>query len=120
MGSLEKRLETLEGRIGPPEDEGAALRQVIWWEVLNELGRLKGSRAVHYRGGPNGLTRIEPEDIPGKILGPRYTSGEMTQLAIRRALERLDMVDEELTRVLTRTFRRLSEQLGLDWDRVED
>jgi hypothetical protein len=118
--SIKDRVRRLEERIGEPEDEGAAMRSAIRNAVLDELGRLKASRAVQYRGGPDGPTRIEPEDIPGKILGPSYTRGELIQLAIRRALVRLDMVDEELIGVLTRTFRRLSEQHGLDWNKVEE
>ena len=51
---------------------------------MDELAHLKSSRAVHYRAGE----RIEPEDIPGKILGPGYTWEDLRELAIKRVLER--------------------------------
>jgi hypothetical protein len=55
--------------------------------ILDEVARLKASRAVHYRGGIP-MVRIEPEDIPGKILGPGYTPEDVWELARRRVLER--------------------------------
>jgi hypothetical protein len=86
MGSIDKRIESLEQRIRPPEleDEDAALRTALIRDTLDELASLKASRAVHYRGGK----RIEPEDIPGKILGPGYTPEDVWELAERRVLER--------------------------------
>jgi hypothetical protein len=39
---------------------------------------------VHYRGNK----RIEPEDMPGKILGPGYTTEDVWELARKRVLER--------------------------------
>jgi hypothetical protein len=87
MGSLENRLSRLEGLIQPlawPEGEAAALRRALVRDILDELARLKASRAVYYRGGK----RIEPEDIPGKILGPDYTKEDVWELARRRVLER--------------------------------
>jgi hypothetical protein len=61
---------------------------------LGEVASLKASRAVHYRGGTP-MVRIEPEDIPGKILGPGYTPEDVWKLARRRVLERLE---QHLTR----------------------
>jgi hypothetical protein len=86
MGSLDKRIEALEGLIQPPEqeDEAVALRRALIRDILDEFASLKASRAVHYRGGK----RIEPEDIPGKILGPGYTKEDVWELARRRVLER--------------------------------
>ncbi len=85
MASLDKRITDLEGRIPPPpEDEAAARRKVLLRETLDELARLKASRAAHYRAG----RRIEGEDIPGKILGPGYTREDVWRLAHRRVLER--------------------------------
>ena len=42
MGSLEKRIEALEGRIEPPEDDasGAVQRRKQITEALNELARI--------------------------------------------------------------------------------
>jgi hypothetical protein len=86
MGSIDKRIESLEQRIRPPEleDEDAALRTALIRDTLDELASLKASRAVHYRGGK----RIEPEDMPGKILGPGYTTEDVWELARKRVLER--------------------------------
>jgi len=85
MGSLERRIEYLEQRIRPPEkDKAAALQTALIRDMLDEFASLKASGAVHYRGGK----RIEPEDIPAKILGPGYTKGDVWELAERRVLER--------------------------------
>jgi len=85
MGSIDKRIEYLEQRIRPPEqDKAVALRTALIRDILDEFASLKASRAVHYRGGK----RIEPEDIPAKILGPGYTKGDVWELAERRVLER--------------------------------
>jgi hypothetical protein len=85
MGSIDKRIEALEGRIQPPPaDEATARRRVLLRLTLDELARLRASRAVHYRAGK----RIEPEDIPGKILGPGYTKRDVRELARRRAVRR--------------------------------
>jgi hypothetical protein len=85
VASLDKRIEYLEQRIRPPEkDKAAALQTALIRDILDEFASLKASRAVHYRGGK----RIEPEDIPGKILGPGYTKEDVWELARRRVLER--------------------------------
>jgi hypothetical protein len=91
--SINKRIEALEGLIQPPEqeDEAAALQKALLYEYLDELARLKSSRAVHYRAGE----RIEPADIPGKILGPDYTPEDLRELAIKRVLERRASEDLE-------------------------
>jgi hypothetical protein len=78
MGSLERRIEYLEQRIRPPEkDKAAALQTALIRDMLDEFASLKASGAVHYRGGK----RIEPEDIPAKILGPGYTTEDVWELA---------------------------------------
>jgi hypothetical protein len=84
MGSIDKRLEVLERLVEPPEDEAAERRRSVAREILNEFALLKASGAAHYRAG----VRIEPEDIPGKILGPGYTAEQVWELAERRVLER--------------------------------
>jgi len=90
MAGISKRIEALEGRIPPPEeDEATARRRVLLRETLDELARLKGSRAVHYRAG----RRIEGEDIPLTILGPGYTTEDVRELARRRVLERAAFED---------------------------
>lgn len=100
MGSRNKRIEYLEQHIRPPEkDKDAALRRALINDILDELASLKASRAVHYRGGTP-MVRIEPEDIPGKILGPGYTPEDVWKLARRRVLERLErhLTREEVIR----------------------
>jgi hypothetical protein len=100
MGSINKRIEYLEQHIRPPEkDKDAALRRALMHDILDELASLKASRAVHYRGGTP-MVRIEPEDIPGKILGPGYTPEDVWKLARRRVLERLErhLTREEVIR----------------------
>jgi len=85
VASLDKRIEYLEQRIRPPEkDKAAALQTALIRDILDEFASLKASRAVHYRGGK----RIEPEDIPGKVLGPGYTTKDVWELARRRVFER--------------------------------
>jgi hypothetical protein len=84
VGSIDKRLENLERLVGPSDDGGSEHRRTVVRGILNEFARLKASRAVHYRAG----VRIEPEDIPGKILGPGYPAEQMWELAARRVLER--------------------------------
>jgi hypothetical protein len=85
MGGIGKRIEYLEQRIQPPEqeDEAAARRRALMRDTLDEFASLKASRAVHYRGGK----RIEPEDIPAEILGPGYTTEDVWELARKRVLE---------------------------------
>jgi|ERR671910_1503117 hypothetical protein len=98
MGGIGKRIEYLEQRIQPPEqeDEAVALKRALIRDTLDEFASLKASRAVHYRGGQ----RIEPEDIPAKILGPGYTPEDVRKLARRRVLERLErhLTREEVIR----------------------
>jgi len=85
MGNISRRIGDLEARIPPPpEDAAAARRKVLLRETLDELARLKASRAVHYRAGK----RIEGEDIPLRLLGPGYTTEDVWRLAHRRVLER--------------------------------
>jgi hypothetical protein len=71
--------------VGPP-DENSEHRRTVVRDILNEFAYLKASRAVHYRDG----MRVEPEDIPGKILGSGYTSEQMWALAAKRVSERED------------------------------
>ena len=83
MGSIGKRLENLERLVGPSDDGGFEHRRTVVRGILDEFARLKSSRAVHYRAG----VRVEPEDIPGKILGAGYTSEQLWELAAKRVSE---------------------------------
>jgi hypothetical protein len=86
VGGIDKRIENLERLIGPPEDESAERRRSAAREILDEFAALKASGAAHYRAG----VRVEPEDIPGKILGPGYTTEQLWALAAKRVFERED------------------------------
>jgi hypothetical protein len=126
--SLERRLEKLEGRIEPPEDEGAVQRRQIHIAIMDEIGRLKAARArSHYRGGTP-PTPIQPTDPAGEVLGYPYTHGQLVELAVRRVCERMrdevpDSLTPQETEVLisawTEMFRGQLASLGLDWDEVE-
>ncbi len=128
MASIEDRLRRLEESIEEP-DEAAQQRRHVMYAVLDEYANLKRSRAVGHRGGGPGkpLRRIEPEDIPGRILGPVYTTGDMVGLAVRRVVERefsADLEDDEAERLIeawTDGLRQLHERIGKAdmWDRVE-
>ena len=88
MGSIDKRLEDLEGQFAPPEDEEAELRRAVIRDILNEFAALKSCRARgHYRGG-NPPTPIQPTDPAGEALGYPYTAGELVGFAVRRVFER--------------------------------
>jgi hypothetical protein len=99
MRSHKRRIEALERQFaessagarttsGPDPDNVA---------VLDELAALKGSMAVHYRGSKDGLLRIEPENIPQKILGDNYTVREFRELAISRALRKCGYSQAEVS-----------------------
>jgi hypothetical protein len=119
VGGLDRRLKRVEERIPPPVDEGDALRRAMMHAIMDELGRLKSSRATGYRGGDPPIP-IVPEDIPFKELGPGYTTGLMVELAIRRVFEREGIADEEIIGHWAQMFRAFSEQHGQDWEKVED
>ncbi len=122
MGSIERRIEALEGRVPPAKDEVAAVRAAVRREVMEEFGRLKASRAVGYRGqGPGKpLRRIESEDIPGRILGPGYTTGDMMALAIERVFEREDLSASSLVAEWVLHFEGIFDRMGMDWHKQED
>ena len=125
MAGIERRIEALEGLIGRQEEEGpdAATRRALLRAILNEHAALKASRAGGFRGG----VPIVPEDLPGKILGPGYTVGDVVGLAVRRVAERelsgdLEEAEiEEAAEGWTRGMRSLYERVGKGhvWDRVE-
>lgn len=125
MASIDKRIETLEGLIGPPEEEDleGEARRALLRAILDEHAYLKASRAGGYRGG---VPRV-PEEIPGKILDPGYTTGDVVRLAVRRVAERelSEDVDadeiEEMVEGWTGGMRDLYERVGKGhlWDGVE-
>ena len=81
---IRAQVDRLRAKMEPPVDKDAERRHAIASAILDEFAALKASRAAGYRGG----VPIVPEDIPGKILGTGYTTGELVELAVRRVLER--------------------------------
>jgi hypothetical protein len=132
VGSLEGRISRLEEHIGPTEpseaDPTKALRSAILRDIMAEFGRLKASRATGvFRGGDP--TPIEPEDIPGQVLGPGYTTGQMMELAIRRVFERergnapdvlSDDEVENLIKGWTDIFEAFFARQAWNWNKVEE
>lgn len=127
MGSIDNRISRLERNrlASPEEDPEADLKWAVTVDILNEYSRLRASGAVHYRAGK----RIEPENIPRKILGPDYTVGELWSLAIRRVFEReheiapngaiLDSdTTEDLIEQWTASMREQLTAQGWDWGEV--
>ena len=125
MASIDKRIEALEGLTGPTEaeDPHRETAKTLMRAILDEYACLKASRAAGSRGG----VPIVPEDTPGKVLGPVYTTGEVVRLAVRRVAERELSGDfnegeiEEMVAGWTEGMRALYERAGKGrmWDRVE-
>ena len=100
--TFEKRARALEQmfaetsearRIGPDPD---------WVAIMDELSALKSSWAVHYRAGQ----RIEPENLPEKLLGEGYTRTELLELAIARGLEKRGYSTAEIAEGIQHYLRR--------------
>ncbi len=128
MGSIDKRISRLEQNRPPEEDPQADLKWAVTRDILNELARLKASRSTNSWRGGDPMVRIEPEDIPGKILGEGYTHGQMMELAVRRVFEREheiapDILDLDTTEMLiegwTASMREWLTSNGYDWDEPE-
>jgi len=129
MGSLDNRISRLERNRPPEEDPEADLKWAVTRDILNEFAALKASRATSSWRGGDPMIRIEPEDIPGKILGEGYTTGQMMELAVRCVFEREheiapDILDSDATEDLierwTIYMRELAITSGWDPDKVED
>jgi hypothetical protein len=95
--SLDRRIEALEkifakagetgARSGPDPDMIA---------IFDELALLRSSQATHFRAG----VRIEPTDLPEKLLGPGYSRREFRELAVARALEKRGRTAGEIGELL--------------------
>ena len=128
MGSIDNRISRLERNRPPEGDPEADLKWAVSRDILAEFARLKASRATNSWRGGDPMVRIEPEDIPGKILGEGYTTGQMMELAVRRVFERensliclLDLETlEDIIERWTIYMRELAITSGWDWDKVED
>jgi hypothetical protein len=95
MGSIDKRIEDLERLIKPPQDEGAHLRRAVMVDVLDELSSLTSCRSTNsYRGGKPPIP-IQPTDPTGDAYGYPYTTGQLTEYAIRRVFERRREIDPD-------------------------
>jgi hypothetical protein len=116
VGSLNGRISRLEDRTEPvrseAEDEAAEIRRALMAATVDELRRLKASRAVGFR-------RTEPEDIPGQYLSKPYTFGQLIELAIRRVWGREEL-DEDLMEAWTRGFKDFCVRVGSDLEKIED
>jgi hypothetical protein len=119
VGSIERRIQQLEERIEPvgseAEDEARAIRRALMRATIDEIARLKSSRARHMRGGKH----LESEDIPGQYLTKPYTAGQLIDLAIRLVWER-EQLDEELMQTWAQTFKDFCARAGSDLEKVED
>ena len=95
MGSIDRRLDDLEGHFRPPdEDHEAELRRAVMRDILDEFSRLRSCRAARvYRGGTP-PTPIQPTDPAGEALGYPYTTGQLVEFAIRRVFWRSREQDE--------------------------
>ncbi len=116
MGSVERRIESLEGRI-----LGTAGRSETFGHlkaILGELATLRSSCAEHLRGG----VPVEPENIPRRVLGPGYTNEDLWRLAVERAVEggkvpaeRADAYLEAVRSLWTRTGK--DPEAVVEWER---
>ena len=109
MGSLERRIQELEGRIDTDSVRGPSESFTHLREILNELAALKASCADGFRGG----VEIEPESIPRKILGPNYTHGDLLGLAVSRTVE-AGKAPTERARVYLDYLREIGARRGKD------
>jgi hypothetical protein len=101
--TFERRMQALERRFAAAIDTDARSGpdpDLI--AIFDELSALKSSRAVHYRAG----VRIEPENIPQKILGDNYTRAELRELAIARAFEGQGRSAAEMAELIPRWLER--------------
>jgi hypothetical protein len=101
--TIERRVHALEKLLAEPSEAHPSRPNPDKVAVLDELALLKGSRAVHYRGG----VRIEPENIPQKILGNNYTERECRELAIKRAFTKRGYSTSEIAERMPRHLARL-------------
>jgi hypothetical protein len=123
--SLERRIADLEHLIGQPDeaDEGAELRRSVLIDIVNELSRLKASRARNgYRGGKP-PTPIQPTDPAGEALGYPYTKGQLLEHAVRLVFERGEASAslEDTERLVAAWTEGLREDtvFGERWDEIE-
>ena len=110
MGGLDRRIGNLERAFeDAPRGPSAAFAHLL--AILDELAALRSSGAAHCRGG----VRVEPEDVPRKVLGPGYTHGQLLGLAVSRAVE-AGKVPTERAHDYVDHMRAMCERNGKDPD----
>jgi hypothetical protein len=103
---LERLLTKRSGAASPSEGyQHPAWRRDLF-AIFDEFSSLRSSQAVHHRGG----VRIEPVDLPRKLLGENYTREELWELAIARGLEKRGYSTQEIAELLPVWIQRLSSE----------
>ena len=125
MGSIDKRIADLERLMSPPSeaDEGAERRRSVLIDIVDEVSRLKASRARNqYRGGTPPIP-IQPTDPAGEALGYPYTKGQLLEHAVRLVFERggASASLEDTERLVASWTEGLREDtvFGERWDDIE-
>jgi hypothetical protein len=113
MGSVNRRIGDLERRLAGTANPGRSETFGHLAAILDELALLKSGRAVYYRGG----VRMEPENIPRKILGPDYTHADLSRLAVTRSVES-GKVPAERTEAYIKFLHASTARAGKDPDAV--
>ena len=96
MSSMDKRVDALEQKFSEPSEGRPRGLDPDLAAIFDEISALKSSRAVRYRAGE----RIEPENLPEKLLGEGYTHAELRELAIARGLEKRGYSTQEIAELL--------------------
>ena len=125
MGSIDKRIADLERLMSPPSeaDEGAERRRSVLIDIVDEVSRLKASRASNgYRGGRPPIP-IQPTDPAGEALGYPYTRGQLVEHAVRLVFARggASASLEDTERLVASWTEGLREDtvFGERWDDIE-
>jgi hypothetical protein len=107
LTSYERRLQRLVAELGKAQQGVDAHRGLDpdLGAIFDEISALKSSRAVHYRGG----VRIEPANLPEKLLGPGYTRAELRELAIARGLEKRGYETAQIAELLPKWVERFED-----------
>ena len=113
MGSIGRRLENLAQRIQQTTEPEPSEAHRHLRAILDELCILKSSCAVYYRGG----VRMEPENIPRRVLGGGYTHADLWRLAVTRSVG-AGKVPAERTESYIKFLREPWERAGKDPDGV--
>ncbi len=90
MGSIDRRIQELEERIGAEAPREPSEPFVHLRRILDELSALKQSCADQWTGEMK-QTRVPGENIPRTVLGPGYTHPELAGLAVSRCVEAGDV-----------------------------